>query len=158
MTNLKGIGRGARQMVKFPGTFSKKSRKKRARANGQPESSRNGYSSAEDATDFYSDLEEVGAGLPWHEALCCLAKHIQCVTLKPRQFNVCVAASAAGNLCMISYAISLCATFLSLLKESSSSARASPVAKAPPPGAGSVEYGQSDLCEGASGGGKHVQA
>jgi len=59
MTNVvKGIGRGARQMVRFPGPFSKKGKKKRARANEQQDTPRSGYSSAEEATDFYSDLEE----------------------------------------------------------------------------------------------------
>lgn len=59
MTNVvKGIGRGARQMVRFPGPFSKKGKKKRARASEQQDTPRSGYSSAEEATDFYSDLEE----------------------------------------------------------------------------------------------------
>ncbi len=59
MTNVvKGIGRGARQMVRFPGPFTKKGKKKRARANEQQDTPRSGYSSAEEATDFYSDLEE----------------------------------------------------------------------------------------------------
>ena len=61
MTTLKGIGRGARRMVKFPGPFSKKAKqKKRARSKEQESTStpRSGYSSAEEAADFYSDLEE----------------------------------------------------------------------------------------------------
>ncbi len=45
-------------MVRFPGPFTKKGKKKRARANGQEDTPRSGYSSAEEATDFYSDLEE----------------------------------------------------------------------------------------------------
>ena len=45
-------------MVRFPGPFTKKGRKKRARANEQQDTPRSGYSSAEEATDFYSDLEE----------------------------------------------------------------------------------------------------
>ena len=64
MTTLKGIGRGARRMVKFPGPFSKKAKqKKRARSKEQESTStpRSGYSSAEDAADFYSDLEEASA-------------------------------------------------------------------------------------------------
>ena len=72
MTNLKGIGRGARQMVKFPGSFSKKSKKKRARASGEQETPRGGYSSAEDATDFYSDLEDVGAAAVRHKCDLCI--------------------------------------------------------------------------------------
>ena len=64
MTTLKGIGRGARRMVRFPGHFSRKAKqRKRARSKEQESTStpRSNYSSAEDIADFYSDLEEASA-------------------------------------------------------------------------------------------------
>lgn len=54
-------------MVKFPGPFSKKAKqKKRARSKEQESTStpRSGYSSAEEAADFYSDLEEASVHRP----------------------------------------------------------------------------------------------
>ena len=52
-------------MVRFPGPFTKKGKKKRARANEQQDTPRSGYSSAEEATDFYSDLEEASFATLW---------------------------------------------------------------------------------------------
>lgn len=69
MTILKGIRGGARRMVKFPGPFSKKAKQRKRASSKEQESTstpRSGYLSTEDATDFYSDLEEASA--PW---ICC---------------------------------------------------------------------------------------
>lgn len=48
-------------MVRFPGPFnkSKRNKKKLQKANGLVERVPDGFSSAEEGTDFYSDLEEV---------------------------------------------------------------------------------------------------
>ena len=56
-------------MVKFPGPFSKKAKQRKRASSKEQESTstpRSGYLSTEDATDFYSDLEEASA--PW---ICC---------------------------------------------------------------------------------------
>ena len=66
---LKGIGRGARSMVRFPGPFSKKAKqRKRARSKEQEGSStpRSAFPVGEDETGFYSDLEEASAQCDLH--------------------------------------------------------------------------------------------
>ena len=75
---LKGIGRGARQMVRFPGPFTKKGKKKRARANEQADAALNGYSSAEEVADFYSDIEEACQS---HFSSCIAYEHL-CATVQ----------------------------------------------------------------------------
>lgn len=61
MTTIKNLGKGARRMVRFPGPFnkSKRKQKKLQKANGLLERAPNSFTSADEGTDFYSDLEEV---------------------------------------------------------------------------------------------------
>lgn len=63
MTNIRTIGK-VRQMVRFPGPFSKKAKQKKRARKEQESTPRSGYSSAEEGTDFYSDLEEVSKAAP----------------------------------------------------------------------------------------------
>ncbi|KAL3133701.1 hypothetical protein ABBQ32_008199 [Trebouxia sp. C0010 RCD-2024] len=75
---LKGIGRGARSMVRFPGPFSKKAKQRKRARSKELESStkaRSGQPSGQDETGFYSDLEEESpgsTGTPVPEALSVL--------------------------------------------------------------------------------------
>lgn len=58
---IKNLGKGARRMVRFPGPFnkSKRNKKKLQKANGLVDPAPDGFSSADEGNDFYSDLEEV---------------------------------------------------------------------------------------------------